>query len=87
MRRGTRHENKVGHPRRRSSNEKRDESAQTLEETNWLRQSSDHRITESLTPKTTSTTDDELRHQVREGQCPSTAGWPAPVLASQEYQR
>src|SRR5579864_3040830 len=35
----TRRKSKVGHLRRRPSNEERDESAQTLEEANWLRQS------------------------------------------------
>src|SRR5579872_6833987 len=77
-----RYESKVGHLRLRPSYEERNEGAQTLEETCDSGHPAGHRMTESLTPKTTSTTDDELRRQVQGGQCPSATGWPAPALAS-----
>src|SRR5579872_201441 len=78
-----RYESKVRHLRLRPSYEERNEGAQTL----WRRHVTlviqrVHRMTESLTPKTTSTTDDELRHQVQGDQCPSVTDWPALVLAS-----
>ncbi len=78
------HKSEVGHLRLRPSYEERNEGAQTLEETCDSGHPAGHRMTKSLTPKTTSTTDDELRRQVQGDQCPSVTDWPALVLASLE---